>query len=597
MGAAPADELLRRAGAARAAGDGEAARAAYLAAFEQAKAVADVETMSAAALGLAAGLTFGAHPGRVPAFLHDAYLLARDDRRTRLAVALARVWVYGGDPARAVPFAAEAVATAEPANDPALLADALDAELLVHWGPDQLSERVRITARLEDVVAHLSDVEARLSTYLWRLTTGLESLDMVTVRRQLRALNALAEESASPRVRFFAASRQGMHALLRGDLLAAAELRDRAVEYGTAAGEPDTLAIDHSLSAGLARQTGDSAALALQAESYEQFGIAEGVLSVAAEGATLWLAAGQPDRARALLDQLTGDGFETVARDLDWLFIVGALTETAAGVGAGDLAQAGAELLTPYAGRGVLTAGAVAFVAVVDDYLRMACASLGRTDEARQWTDSAARCYQRIGATWWLQRLALPRSRPGVAHFAASSTGVWNVGRDGHLTALRDMKGLQYLRILLQRPGVEIAAADLSAAAGGHAGSGIEQHDLGPVLDRRALAEYRRRIAELDAELDESAGWHDDGRTERLHAERDALLAEIGAATGLHGRPRSTGATAERARIAVRKAIAAAVERIGEHDPALARLLRDTVHTGATCCYEPDPDRPMRWLL
>jgi hypothetical protein len=47
----------------------------------------------------------------------------------------------------------------------------------------------------------------------------------------------------------------------------------------------------------------------------------------------------------------------------------------------------------------------------------------------------------------------------------------------------------------------------------------------------------------------------------------------------------------------VRKSISAALARIAEHDPPLGRLLRDTVHTGAVCHYDPDPARPVRWLL
>ncbi|MFI1379730.1 hypothetical protein [Embleya sp. NPDC020886] len=30
---------------------------------------------------------------------------------------------------------------------------------------------------------------------------------------------------------------------------------------------------------------------------------------------------------------------------------------------------------------------------------------------------------------------------------------------------------------------------------------------------------------------------------------------------------------------------------------SLARLLRDTIHTGASCRYDPDPARPVTWLL
>ena len=75
------------------------------------------------------------------------------------------------------------------------------------------------------------------------------------------------------------------------------------------------------------------------------------------------------------------------------------------------------------------------------------------------------------------------------------------------------------------------------------------------------------------------------------------LLDQVAAATGLGGRSRITGSAAEPARVAVRKSLAAAVTRIAQADPELGRLLRDTVRTGSTCCYDPDPARPVTWLL
>jgi hypothetical protein len=108
---------------------------------------------------------------------------------------------------------------------------------------------------------------------------------------------------------------------------------------------------------------------------------------------------------------------------------------------------------------------------------------------------------------------------------------------------------------------------------------------------------YRNRLQEIDEELGEAQSWNDLARVERIEAEREALLRELAGATGLGGRPRSLGGTAERARVAVRKAIAAALDRIGAEDPATARLLRRTIHTGSVCRYEQDPDRPVDWLL
>jgi hypothetical protein len=586
-----------------------AARAGYVRAYDQARAARDIEAMTDAALGLAATQTFGTFPGRVPAFLHEAYSLARGGQRARLAVALARAWAYGYDPARAAGFAAEALAYAEAHDDPSLLAAALDAQLLVHWGPDDLDERLSITARLEDTVAHVADVESRMSAHLWRLTTALECLDLSAVRRQLRALDLLGAESGTARVRFFTASRRGMYALLTDDLDAAGRALREVAAAGAEAGEADTPLIECMLAAGIARQNGDAAALAREAAKYEEFGVREAVPWIVAEAALLWVAAGEPDRARGLLYQLAGSDFSGIARDLDWLLTVAELTEVAVATGAGALAETAMRLLEPYAGRGVVNGGGAAFAGVVSDYLYQASELLG-ADDAPQWAVRAAGEYERLGASWWLFRLppavrgqranvtrgsVVPEAHP--THLRPGGDGIWWVGRDGAVTVIRDLKGLHYLRILLQRPGADIPAIDLSDVVAGHPGAGVASGGVGEVLDKQALSAYRRRLAEIDDDLDEARSWADTGRTARLAAERDALLDQLRAATGLGGRPRSPGSAHERARIAVRKAIVNAIDRVGAADPSLGRLLSDTVTTGAICRYDPDPDRPVQWVL
>ena len=594
-------DLLRIADASRAAGDGNAARTAYVRVYEAARTVRDVDTMTRAAMGLAAGQMFGTVPGAVPALLFEAYTCAAGVQRARVAVALARTWVYGGDPARAVSFAEEAIGFAERIGDRTLLADALDAQLLVHWGPDDLAERLRITRRLEDAVVHLTDVEARMTAHLWRLTTALECLDLPATQRQLRALDALAEESGSHRVRFFAAARRGMYALLVGNLEAAARARDEAVAAGTAAGEADTLAIDRTLSAFLALQAGDTDGLVREAALYEQFGSEQGYPSIVAKGAVLWLAAGRADRAGALLHPLAGRDLSGVPRDVDWLLTVTALTEVAAGTGATELADAGARLLEPYAGRGVLNAGGTAFLGVVDDFRYRALLSVGRVGDAEAQRRAAADAYRRMGAGWWLRRVAGAHGaalRPAdVVHLHPAGGGVWTVGTEGATHAVREMRGLQYLRLLLERPGRDVPALDLSDAVAGHPGVQVAERDVGPVVDRQALMAYRQRLVELDDALAEADAWGDPLRAARLSAEREALLVQVAEATGLGGRPRGTVSGSERARVAVRKAIAASVARIAVVDPALARLLRNSVATGALCRYEPDPGRPVRWVL
>src|SRR5690349_11623301 len=97
----------------------------------------EVDAHTREALDLAGTYVFGTEPGRIPAVLHEAYDAATADRdQALLASALARCWAYAGQHQRAVPFARACVRHAEAAGDAVILADALDAALATHWGPD-----------------------------------------------------------------------------------------------------------------------------------------------------------------------------------------------------------------------------------------------------------------------------------------------------------------------------------------------------------------------------------------------------------------------------------------------------------------------------
>jgi hypothetical protein len=599
------------------------ARQELIAAFEAARDRGDAAGLTAAALRLPSVLEFGAPPGQVPALIHEAYAAASGPAaRGRLAAALARAWVYGGDPPRAVAFAAEAVDLAEQAGDPGVLADALDAALGTRWGPDDFADRLALAARLANVAAHLTTPAARLSANLWRLTTAWECLDIVAVQRQLRALDLLAEESGSARDAFFATSRRAMHALVTADLATAGQLIEQTGQLGGTAAEPDLIAVTHSLAADRALRAGDTTTLRREAADFEEYGASHGIASVTAEAAVFWLAGGQPQRAAVLARQVAGAGLDGVPRDVDFLLTVSSVTMVAAAAGLTGLAEDGARLLEPYAGRSVLNAGAVTFHGVVEDYLFRAHEALGRPGAAR-WRDAAAACYTRLGAVWWLSQLGQPAwaaagaravvtAPAAVLHFHPGPGDGWTIGTDGATVTVPAVRGLAYLRYLLGSPATDVPAAELAAAAvlvpappgpSGAAGQaragGLRAAGSSPgeLADAQALAAYRARLTELDAELAEAESWADEGRLTRLRLERGALLDEVAAATGLGGRPRRFSSADERARVSVRKAIAAALQRIEAADPALARLLQSTVRTGAVCRYDPDPGRPVRWRL
>jgi hypothetical protein len=597
----PTEPAQHPATVARAVGDVDAMRAALVAAFAAARAAGDSEAMVAAALAMPTSQRFGVHPGQIPALLYEAYSAA-DTRSTRcrLAAALARSWVYGGDAVRAVRFAEDAQRLAVELATPEAAADALDAALVAHWGPDDFAQRLSLAARLNDVAAHLVDPELRLSAHLWRLTTAWECLDIVAVHRQLRALDIVAEESGSARAAFFAVSRRAMCALATDDLIGADRLMARTKTIGAELAEPDVEAVLHELSAARARLAGDAVALQDEAAAHEAFGAAEGIPSITAGAADLWLAAGRPDRAALLVRQLLAGGLDGIARDVDFLLTIAFIVDVATAVGMSDVARDGAAALEPYAGRGILNAGAVTFHGVVDDYLYRAGRALGESD-ADRWRHAALSAYRRIGAGWWERGLggSPPRGLSTTARsvwMRRDDTGRWSVGLEGATFALADLRGLHYLRYLVERPGVDVMALELSDAAAGHAGSALDEADLGDVLDATALADYRRRLSALDAELDAADARGDQAGAAELSAERDALLGQLGGAAGLAGRTRRSGASAERARIAVRKAIAAALTQIDKHDAAVARFLRDSVRTGVACRYDPHPDRPVTWV-
>jgi hypothetical protein len=115
------------------------------------------------------------------------------------------------------------------------------------------------------------------------------------------------------------------------------------------------------------------------------------------------------------------------------------------------------------------------------------------------------------------------------------------------------------------------------------------------VLDETARRQIRRRLADLDEEIAEADAWADPERASRARAERDALVSEVTAATGLAGRARRLGDQDERARKAVTARIRDVIGRMERVHPPLAAHLRASVTTGTRCCYS--PPAPASWRL
>jgi hypothetical protein len=118
-----------------------------------------------------------------------------------------------------------------------------------------------------------------------------------------------------------------------------------------------------------------------------------------------------------------------------------------------------------------------------------------------------------------------------------------------------------------------------------------------PVIDDQARAAYRRRLAEVDEDIEDAIRMNDLGRRELAERDRDFLVAELSRAVGLGGRARLTDGTAQRARMSVTRTLRYALSRLAEHQPDLGAHLDRAVRTGTYCAYVPDPLTPMSWEL
>jgi hypothetical protein len=610
--------------------------------------------LAAAALLNAQYLDFNAPADTVAALLReaaqtlgpaDSALRART--LARLAIALAP------EPAAARAAAQQAVNSAREAAGQfpdglaaaGALAAALAARQHVLWGTQDPGEALAGASEVVAAAQRAAEPDTELDGRVLCLTHLLELGDGPAAQRVLPELDKLAELLRAPAARLVALSRRSTLAALTGDFAQAARLAREAFDTGQGADLPDAGAVYWGqlfaiwLHADL--PSGDEQWMERQLRDL----VAHSHLSVAHAAALVQIDAhGATEQASGLLDELVSTGLESLRSDMVYVW---ALTQLARGcvvLGAARHAPRLYQALSPYAGRAAVAAGAVMCAGSTDFYLAGLAALSGDTAAAAQHYRAAIGCHRRLGARPMLARTLyeyslLPQEPSGPQDLPAASAalaearaiaaecgmtklldvidqpgkpapGVLDVSRDGDywligygdaLVRAPDSLGLRYLDLLIRNPGRELPALELVqlAAATGGSRTGIHDGDLHDVteaaaddiLDPQARAAYRHRLAELDTELAEADQWHDTERASRLRAEKDFLLRELAAATGLGGRSRQLGSESERARLNVTRAIRSAISRLRDRAPAAAAHLDQTVRTGSRCCYRPTSGR------
>ncbi len=653
-----AELLLAIADAARRAGDEPRTAAAVEEAAALARRIDSPELLGRAALSFVPTIGAGCvEPGRI-ALLDEALggLPTEDSPlRARLLGRLARelYWTDAAD--RRAAASREAVAMARRLGDDALLGQALNLQRFALWGPDDVERSPAATAEIVQLAGRVRDPELELYGRHWRVVDLLGAGDVAAADREIEAVAACARRQRQPLFSWWTALWQAMRATLGGrfaeaetligDALTIGQRVDAGNAVGAMQGQMFALLVAqgrlehlvHGHFASVARETSP-----LDPERHCALALVFSEL-------------GCRDAARREFELLAADDFRRIARRVGWLTNVSELAQACAFLGDAVRAARLFALLRPHAERTVVMGPGIACLGPVSHYLALLAATMRRWDDAAAlFEDALERCLRlaslpllattqaAYGAmlfaraahadqiraralleqsldtarTLGMARVAercsallepLTPAPSGVGNDArvvpASSVreGVfrrdgesWTVEYDGVATRLEGTSGLAYVAALLRTPHRQVHSLELvgglepAARAGGRGHEGLDMQDVATLRER--LREQRDEVATAEAQ-------NDVGRAAAALEQVERLTARIAGRLGLGDGRAPEAALANRARQRVAKAVARAMGTVAQHHAALGHHLRTSIRTGVFCSYDPDPTRPVRWMV
>jgi tetratricopeptide (TPR) repeat protein len=627
-----ADEALRRAAVARAAGRHADARRRCQEVLTEARARGDGKLMGRAALELGAELRPGAVDAGLVGALRESLALDPDDPvlRCRLEARLAAALQPADDPSGPSEMARAAIARARTLDDPALMLEVLHTagSALVDYAP--LEERLALGSELRDRARACGDLPRELLAHARLAHDHLEEGDFVAFEADLVRLRALTTAAGHPRWRWRPLLLESMRAIAHGDF----EGSERClVEVRELASLTDAPALSmalpvHTFSRAMLFHRDDEVRMVLSQlpEVMQDVPSADLLMAGLRLGALARME--DVDGARRALDSLRGRAFPLL--DLGYLageayalvgprdqqialrdefrkrrlrhLVSGHVPVTYEGpilrtvalleASLGDHPAAIAGFTEALAGAS--RRGHALWVAQLSYDLGRALAGAGRTAEAAPHLEAAAALAEALEMTGLGARararlntstgaLAPAPPTPAGATSLTREGVVWRLDVDGRSVRVRHSRGMELLARLVERAGEELHVLALASDAG----ATLVEGDAGDLLDAQARREYQVRLAEIDGELEQAERDHDLGRKTRLGRERDALETELGRAVGLGGRSRAAASATERARVNAQRRLKDAIARISEVDAALGARLGAAVHTGTYCCFRP----------
>ncbi len=611
-------------------GDLMSARRWFDAAYREAERSGDVAVMGRAVLGLG-GVWVHEHRTAAAAGLMRARLeqvLSMVDPTSNLALRL-RVRLAGEEDYQTgqTESILAALAEARRTGDAVARAEALSVAHHCVLGPEYGALRRSLADELIGEGARTGRRHDLLMGLLWRVTDMFLDGDPHAERRltELRDLLALENHLA---IGFVVNAIEVMLAIRAGRFEEAEHLAKECAERGAEVGDADAAAWYGAQLVAIRWYQGRlPELLAMLTELVHSPSLSAVDNSFFAALALASVMAGDRQAAAGTLATLRGQGLAELPRSSSWLVLMYGVIEASYLLDNQAAAARAYDLLLPYSHLPMMASLAVTCFGSTQHALGVASLTIGNVDRALAHLREAVHRNLAIGhwpavvssrlryAEALVRRgrpedLAEAHDQRAQADEVAATLGVrvnlgpeaggaavpavsltrhgrkWRVELGSRSVLVEHSVGMLHLAVLTANPGAEIAAVELVAGVDAFT---VRSSSMSaqPVLDRSAVQRYRQRLSELDDEIDDADSTGDHARGERARTEREWLLAELAAGTGLGGRSRAFSDDGERARLAVGKAIRRSLTHIESVDPVIGAELRAGVHTGVRCWYRP----------
>ncbi len=168
-----------------------------------------------------------------------------------------------------------------------------------------------------------------------------------------------------------------------------------------------------------------------------------------------------------------------------------------------------------------------------------------------------------------------------VGNMFQKNGALWEMCYNGEKTMLPELKGFSDIYKLISHPAKEIHCSELMEIP--VLVDGDER-----MFDQKAKNNYKTKLSQLTADIDEAFEMNDNVRAGHLQEEYDKIVNHLSSSLGLGGKTRKLDDQIDKVRSAVTWRIRTAIKKIKESHTSLGNHLSNSIRTGLFCAYTPE---------